>query len=148
MSLFILEAVFSKFVRMTEDIFQHGVLLTLAGVQVYLKLQARVWTSEDYSAVSSTWTSKTASGLLPCLWCSNVMLQSSDLAEGSDYLVPVSCPEFEKFDIRTEQDFHTIASMLASSERNKLADLEKACGFVHMPDTCIANSTCCFCYIG
>ena len=108
---------------------------------MYLKMQPRLWTSEDYSATCSTWTSKTASGLLPCIWCSNVTLQSSNLSEGSDYLVPVSCPDFHKFDIRTEEGFHTVGSMLANAPRNELAELEKSCGFVYMPDTCTASIT-------
>lgn len=110
---------------------------------MYLKLQLKVWTSEDYSAACSTWTSKTASGLLPCLWCKNVTLQSSNLHEGSDYLVPVSCPDYDKFDIRTEEDYHEIAAILAQNAHNPtaLAKKEKACGFVYEPDTCLANNT-------
>ena len=108
---------------------------------MYLKFQPKLWTSEDYSATCSTWTSKTASGLVPCIWCKNVTLQSSELSQGSDYIVPVSCPDFDKFDIRTQEDFQTIGDMLANAPRNELADLEKACGFVYMPDTYIASIT-------
>ena len=68
-------------------------------------------------------------------------LQSSELSQGSDYIVPVSCPDFDKFDIRTQEDFQTVGDMLANAPRNELANLEKACGFVYMPDTYIASVT-------
>jgi hypothetical protein len=135
-----LSRIFRDIFRFWKDsaIFQHGVVLELprSGETMYIKILPKVWTLEDYAAVSSTWSSKTASGLCPCIWCANVVLSSSNLHLHQDGLVPISCFEPEQFEEREEDDYLEIASMLRDATAGDLADLEKATGFVFHPDSC------------
>ena len=144
-----LSRIFRDIFRFWKDspIFQHGHMLVLpeSGKTLYLKIVPKLFTIEDYAASSSTWSSKTASGTVPCIWCANVVLTTSELHLHDQWAVPISCFEPERFQEREEADYREIASLLEdakSTSAGALIDSEKAHGFVFHPASCIAGFYC------
>lgn len=146
-----LSRIFRDIFRFWKDspIFQHGHMLVLpeSGEILYLKIEPTVFTLEDYAASSSTWFTKTASGLLPCIWCANVVLTTSELHLHDQWAVPISCCEPERFQEREEADYQEIASLLEDAKlTGALSETEKVHGFVFHPASCIAGFYC-FCLV-
>lgn len=86
----------------------------------------------DESALKSTWFTKGASGVRPCMFCANLVSGHSGLASGSTQLVDVSCSNPNDFQPTTDQTVWESWDRLASEQgRRTRADwamLERASG--------------------
>jgi len=60
----------------------------------------------DEAALKQAYDNKGASGLRPCPLCKNVVMKGSDLVphDRSGYLVEITCPSLDRFDVATDED--------------------------------------------
>lgn len=86
----------------------------------------------DEAALKSTWSTKGASGVRPCMFCANLVSGHSGLAVGSARLVDVSCSEPNRFQPTTDnavwESWDALAAEKARRTRTDWALLERASG--------------------
>ena len=68
---------------------------------------------------------KGASGIRPCMTCKNVCRTLP--VQGDDYLIDISCSDYEKLDLHTDESIMEILDTLSelSTRKSKLATFEK-----------------------
>lgn len=99
----------------------------------------------DEAALKATWAAKGAAGMKPCLQCKNVVGQDSSRgflqADATNYLVDITCGEFQQFDQATNDDIWYMCDRLQAYEGTKvgLVTLEKACGLNRCPQGILAD---------
>lgn len=97
----------------------------------------------DEAALKAVWSSKGAAGVRPCMLCRNVVALRSNIVEGQDYLVDVSCSNTAKFHESTDADIWEAWDHLAAESgrltKGTFANLEKASGFSYHPDALLAD---------
>lgn len=97
----------------------------------------------DEAALKAVWCSKGAAGVRPCMLCRNVVALRSQLVEGQDYLVDVSCSNTAKFHESADADIWEAWDHLAAQHgrmaKGAFANLEKASGFSYDPDGLLSD---------
>ena len=97
----------------------------------------------DEAALKQVFSSKGASGLRPCLLCKNIVSMSSNLTEGQDYLVDVSCSDVSLFDPATNtsiwETYDNLAARRTTLTKTAFENLEKASGFTYNPNGLLAD---------
>jgi hypothetical protein len=113
--------------------FMHGVTLNLGTPVLFFATISNVL--GDEAALKTTWSSKGAAGLKPCMLCKNVVSRSSGLADSSDYLQDITCPVHALFDCASATDIWALADKLAEQKlvlsKKDFANLEMATGLSH-----------------
>lgn len=105
-----------------SPLFQHGFVLTIDGEPLLVRCKKRIRLLVDYAAAADAWSSKGASGIVPCMWCTNVVTKSSGLAQignADGYVVTLACSDHSKFDVRTRDAWICIASKLEHAGRDQ-----------------------------
>lgn len=119
---------------LVDKVGSDGVLLDLAipGSQ-HARLHFRLGNVlADGDAYRAIWSAKGAAGKLPCLLCKNVLVDRT----ASRYLVHISCPHAEKFDLASNEDIWEKADKLTASSAGTKAShskLQMALGLTYSP---------------
>ena len=91
----------------------------------------------DGDALRAIWGCKGASGLLPCFSCKNVTLKGHPIVarDASHYLVDITCSEFARFDLCTNEEHWDKADNLTAQKHvlnnTRFKKLEKSYGLNH-----------------
>ncbi|CAE8715593.1 unnamed protein product, partial [Polarella glacialis] len=113
--------------------FMHGVTLNLGTPVLFFATISNVL--GDEAALKTTWSSKGAAGLKPCMLCKNVVSRSSGLADSSDFLQDITCPAHALFGCASATDIWALADTLAEQKlvlsKKDFANLEMATGLSH-----------------
>ena len=94
----------------------------------------------DEPALKSIWGSKGASGNMPCFFCQNVALHSSDLAknDATNFLVPHTCTDTTRFVQHTDASVMEAARYLQRTvgtvNKATFTRNEQAVGLNHCPE--------------
>ena len=104
-----------------------GFWLPLPGRAGRVRVDGQVHLVSDMDAQRATFNNKGSAGIVPCLWCSNVLAgRHADNVAGC---VPVHCSRPEFFHIRTDAQWFRLADELRAICRPRDIVLrEKACG--------------------
>lgn len=86
----------------------------------------------DEAALKSVWSSKGASGIRPCLFCSNVVSKASGLAAEQPTLVDTTCSTPDRFQMARDNDiwraFDSLARDHGRLNRQEFAIAQRASG--------------------
>eukprot|EP00435_Cladocopium_sp_Y103_P044527 s2333_g12.t1 len=109
------------------------------------RLQLVAWVG-DYEAQRATFSSRGSAGLLPCLFCGNVVSKSSNLAQlDQNAIVDISCGDPARFFIRSDADVFALCdSLLQQKPLLSAAAFEtkcKAAGLTYDPHALLWNLT-------
>lgn len=119
---------------LVDKVSSDGVLLDLAipgsqHARIHFRLGNVLADGDAYRAI---WSAKGAAGKLPCLLCKSVLTERTT----SRYLVHISCPHAEKFDLASNEDIWEKADKLtaSSAETKKFhAALQMTLGLTYSP---------------
>lgn len=135
-----MSAIFHKWF-LDDKVRSDGILLDLdilgsRFVRVFLKLGNMVADGDAYRAI---WSAKGASGKVPCLMCKNVISDRTS----SRYLVHLSCPFAERFDLMSNEEIWEKADKVSASREvsNKSTHeaLQRTLGLTDNPDGVLWN---------
>ena len=119
----------------TFEPFEIGVVLTSVTRLVVARVAIAL---ADEAALKNMFEFKGASGILPCPFCSNVVLRSSELHEFDGTLKPHSVTSLEGCVQHTDDSvvaiIRRLRSQMAVLTKKKFEDLQKSLGFNFVPD--------------
>ena len=99
----------------------------------------------DEAAMKGLFCNKGASGIKPCMYCKNVCLPRSRLAEvsGDGYLIDLGNFDYQQLDLQTDQTIWQSIDMLQRrsgiDSKKDFKELEQALGFNHQPHGLLAD---------
>ena len=97
----------STYLQLYLQQFHDGVYLGTAGPC----LQLVAWVG-DYEAQRATYSSRGSAGLLPCLYCGNVVSKTSNLAQLQDTIVDITCGDPSRVWVRSDGDLFSLCDAL------------------------------------
>lgn len=118
----------------------HGVMLNMGNCGSHMFFAKLGLVIADEPALKSLWGFKGASGNMPCFFCQNVSLHSSDLAKNdkTGFLVPHTCCDTSKFVRHTDDSILEAARFLQTTfgtvSKAAFNRHEQACGLNHCPE--------------
>ena len=126
----VFEKIVKTFYRASYD-FRYGLPLEIDGATVLLRAQITCIVGDE-AALKSCWSFKGASGIVPCVQCTNCVSDASDLQRRSGNLFTTSTPHLNKCVPNDDQKFLELVKHLDSEKPNRtqkqFEQLEKAFG--------------------
>jgi len=104
----------------------------------------------DEDALKKAFMCKGASGIIPCMFCKNLVKLGSDLLANSAYLRPITCLNAAEIEPHTDESIHEIIKLLSDAAAAVTAktmtkaafeDMEIYLGFNHHPNNFLAIKT-------
>ena len=99
----------------------------------------------DELALNMGFDAKGASGTKPYMICRNVVMKGSDLAHRrAGYLLEITSPEVERFDVATDADMYEAMGILSRAQpgwtKTAFKQLQQSIGYNFNPDGVLADS--------
>lgn len=129
-----------SYMQVFVEQFRNGVFLGHQGP----RLEIAAWIG-DYEAQRSTFSSRGSAGLLPCLFCANVVSESSNLASsGNGFLVDLKCNDPAHFSVRSDVSIFSLCDALAElktrTTKQAFETKCKSCGLTFDPNGLLWNA--------